>query len=172
MVPYAHRPEVGFEDEGPAVGIFAGNYFEAIAWSNDGIAQRLDRDGVFQRVRTCRMGGCGCRRCSRSFWRSRRVGIETRDSQDASKECGYMERISSFHKIDGRAVRYLLSFRFSHTGSRDGSCRCRARLFRECRPCSGCSTGRCRETSPRASPSSPRRARRGPRSWRGQAGCA
>jgi hypothetical protein len=45
---HAQRPQVRFEDEGPAVGIFAGNDFEAFAWSNDGVAQRLDRYGVFQ----------------------------------------------------------------------------------------------------------------------------
>ena len=38
---HAERPQIRFEDEGPAVGIFAGNDLEALA-------QRLDRDGVFQ----------------------------------------------------------------------------------------------------------------------------
>jgi hypothetical protein len=43
---YAQRPKVRFEDEGPAVGISAGNNFEANASSNNGFTQRLDRDGV------------------------------------------------------------------------------------------------------------------------------
>ena len=54
---HAERPQIRFEDEGPAVGIFAGNDFEAFAWSNDGVAQRLDRDGVLQSVRAS--SGCG-----------------------------------------------------------------------------------------------------------------
>ena len=41
-------PKVGFDDEGPPVGIFAGNHFEADVSSDHRVAQRLDRNSLFQ----------------------------------------------------------------------------------------------------------------------------
>ena len=41
-------PKVGFENEGPPIGIFAGNDFEAGVSSDDRVADRLDRHGLFQ----------------------------------------------------------------------------------------------------------------------------
>ena len=41
-------PKVGFDNEEPPVGIFAGNHFEAGVSSDDRVAQRLDRHALFQ----------------------------------------------------------------------------------------------------------------------------
>jgi hypothetical protein len=47
---YAQPPKIGFNDKCPAVGIFAGHYFEASVSSNDGVPRRFEWNGVFERV--------------------------------------------------------------------------------------------------------------------------